>query len=152
MGDDSQATLVMHKVDAALHAQAGRYNIFDKEREQMTVPSADLLANNKIKAILALTPEVARAQRPLDYVVIGQRDDRQVCIVLGMMQNLLDRCNTVAVGAMHMQIGPARLSLRVCLAQCHLSSFFQHDTSRLWRADDPHGRPYSIVLFMLYHA
>src|ERR1700686_4533360 len=84
MGDDSQATLGMHKVDAALHAQAGRYNIFDKEREQMTVPGADFLANNKIKAILALTPEIACAQRPLDYVVIGQRDDRQVCIVLRM--------------------------------------------------------------------
>src|SRR5579863_1473299 len=111
MSDDSQAALLMHKVDAALHTQAGLNAFLDEERQEMTIPGADLLAYNKIEAILALSPEIARAQRPFDYVVISQRDYRQVCIVLGMVQNLLDSTNTVTVSAMHMQISPPRLAV-----------------------------------------
>ncbi len=126
MGDDSQATLLMHKVDAALYAESRSNALLNKEGKHVALACADLLADDKIEAIVASSPEVARPQRSLDYVMVGKRDDGQISVVLGMVQDLLDGGDAVAVGAVHMQVGSPQFAVGMRLIEGHLTALFQH--------------------------
>src|SRR5579875_2678851 len=100
--DNGQPSLLMNEVNAALHTLAGRDVLLDKERQQVTVACAYLLADDEIKAIRSLHPEVARAQGALDNVVIGNGDYIQHSALLHMLENLFDGGAAVAVGTVHM--------------------------------------------------
>src|SRR5579859_3010769 len=126
VGDDSQATLLMHKVDAAFHAESGGNALLDKEREHVALARADLLANNEIEAIVASGPQIARSQRSLYDVMIGKRDDGQVGVVPGMVQDLFNGGDAVAVGAVHMQVSASQLAVEMSLIEGHLTTLLQH--------------------------
>src|SRR6266446_918744 len=103
-----QPSLLMHKVDAALHTQIGRNAFFNEERQHMALPGADFLPYNKVNAINTYNPEITCPQSTLYHIMIGKRDNIQIGIMLDMMQDLLNSANTIAITTVHMQISPAQ--------------------------------------------
>src|SRR2546425_506128 len=95
-------SLLMHKIDTALHTQMRRNAFFNEERQHVALPCADFLPYNKIEAIATSCPEISCPQSAFHYVMIGKRDDIQVGIMLDMMQDLLNGANTITIGTVHM--------------------------------------------------
>src|SRR5579884_1186587 len=115
VSDDSQTTLFVDQIDAALHAQSRRDLLLNKEAQQVSFFRGHLFANDKVKAIRAIAPEVAGAQGPINHVVVSDSDHIQSGIMLHMIKNLLNGSTTIAVSAMHMYIGLAMFASMECL-------------------------------------
>src|SRR5450755_2962602 len=54
MGDNSQSTLLMNKVNGTLHAQTTRDTLLNEESQHVALFRADLFAYDKIKTVVAL--------------------------------------------------------------------------------------------------
>jgi len=119
----------MYQVDRAFHAQARLDTLLDEKGQQVAFPGANLFADDKVKAIVPPAPQVAHAQRAFDDIMIGQGNDIQTSVMLNMMKNLLRRCQAIAVGAMHMQVGSTKLACKVGLLLGHLSALAEHGGS-----------------------
>src|SRR5690242_15180740 len=54
-----KSSLLMHKIDTALHTQMRRNAFFNEERQHMALLSTDFLPYDKIKAIATFCPEIS---------------------------------------------------------------------------------------------
>src|SRR5215471_7607073 len=102
VSNDRKPSLLMHKINTTLNTQIGRNPLFNKERQHMTFSGADLFSYNKIKVKITSCPEITRPQSAFNYIMIGQRNHIQICIILDVMQNLLNCAKTIAIGTVHM--------------------------------------------------
>src|SRR5579884_4251315 len=103
MRHNRQPTLLVNKLNAAFHTQARRNMFLDEEREHMSFPRTHLFTDDKVKAIIALRPQITRPQRTINHIMVGERNHIQIGMMLDVMQNLLNSCRAIAIGAMHMQ-------------------------------------------------
>src|SRR5262249_39834003 len=120
MCDNCQATLFVDQIDAALHAQARRDALLDKEYQQVSLFSAYLFAYDEVETISALLPDIAGTQRTLDHIVIGNGDYIQGRVFLCVIENFLNAAAAIAISTMHMNVRSTRFACVICLLGGHL--------------------------------
>ena len=114
MSDYGDASLGMHLVDAALDAHSRRDPLLEEQRQQVAFTSADLFADNQLKAIPAFLHQIASVESSLDGVVIGDGDDIEGSMLLGKVQHIFYRAASITVCRMHVQIGQATIGVLGC--------------------------------------
>jgi hypothetical protein len=91
--------LLMNSGHCFRNRHLGGNDFRDPQRQHMTITRGDFHARHNFKGILLLLAEGPQA--PLNYIMIGDRDDIQVPALRNIIQYLLWSRQTITQAAMH---------------------------------------------------
>ena len=105
---DREPALRVDQVDGLQRREPRRDPLLQPEPDHVAVEAGDLLADNDVdpRQLRMAEGEVTRAQRAVDVVVIGQRDD--VASPGGGTYDRLGRLGAVATVGVNVEVEPAR--------------------------------------------
>src|SRR5215467_1754321 len=98
VSNDCHASLLVNEVYTTLHAHVRSNRFLDEKCQQMALIRANLFSHYEIEAIVASRPQIPGTQSPVYHIMIGNRNHIQACIVLHMLENLLNRSYAITVG------------------------------------------------------
>jgi hypothetical protein len=104
MRHETDAALPPHFLNRLLDTPQARDGLLNIKRNQVTFERCDLYTRDEVEAVVSARPGLARSECSLEVVVLRDRDDVEVRVSVGVLEDALYGVEAVAVLGVNVEV------------------------------------------------